>query len=219
MSAARAAPRPPGRARASDRATGARASDRATGARGTGDRATAGRTPSPPPCRAVSRAPSPDQRKTPMHQHAKAPAMALARLVLASGRPVDLADLRLSSTYGHMREGYPCKPVNDLRIRALVRAAERAHPGAPVHLVPPPREYPDQYAGGLGPVEVLPAVACLGTFQSAALDPARDPVAYRSRLVVVWFQSSPRLPSGCDAEPALRDLDWSGLARDGRALA
>ncbi|MER7894894.1 hypothetical protein ABTX62_01755 [Streptomyces sp. NPDC096046] len=149
-----------------------------------------------------------------MQQHATSPALALARLVLASGRSVDLADLRLSSTYGDMLEGYPCKPLNDLRIRGLLLAAERSRPGTPVHLVPPRREYPDQYAGGLGPVEVLPAVACLGTFHSAALDPARDPVAYRSRLTVVWFQSTPRLPSGCDTEPALRDLDWTGLARD-----
>ncbi|MER8219570.1 hypothetical protein ABTZ58_03015 [Streptomyces sp. NPDC094143] len=145
--------------------------------------------------------------------------MALARLVLASGRSVDLAELRFTSTYGDLPAGYPCKPVNDLRIARLVRAAERARPGTPVHLVPPAREYPDQYAGGLGPVEVLPAVACLGTFQSTALDPARDPVAYRSRLVVVWFQATPRLPSGCDAEPALRDLDWAALARDARTAS
>ncbi|MEU1849226.1 hypothetical protein ABZ499_08055 [Streptomyces sp. NPDC019990] len=145
--------------------------------------------------------------------------MALARLVLASGRSVDLAELRFSSTYGDLPAGYPCRPVNDLRIRGLVCAAERAHPGTPVHLVPPPREYPDQYPGGLGPVEVLPAVACLGTFHSTALDPVHDPVLYRSRLTVVWFQSSPSLPSGSDAEPALRDLDWSRLARDARVLA
>jgi hypothetical protein len=154
-----------------------------------------------------------------MRQHAKTPALALARLVLASGRPVDLAELRFTSTYGDMLEGYPCRPVNDLRIHGLLRAAERARPGTPVHLVPPPREYPDQYAGGLGPVEVLPAVACLGTFQSAALDPDHDPVAYRSRLTVLWFQSAPRLPSGRDAEPGLRDLDWAALARDARTFA
>ncbi|EPJ42787.1 hypothetical protein STAFG_0158 [Streptomyces afghaniensis 772] len=108
--------------------------------------------------------------------------------------------------------------MNDLRIRGLLRSAERpprhAGPSAP-----PRREYPDQYAGGLGPVEVLPAVACVGTFHSTALDPARDPVAYRSRLTVLWFQATPRLPSDCDAEPGLRDLDWAGLARDARALA
>jgi hypothetical protein len=154
-----------------------------------------------------------------MHPYGNTPAMALARLVLASGRSVDLAELRFSSTYGDLPAGYPCKPVNDLRIARLVRAAERARPGTPVHLVPPAREYPDQYAGGLGPVEVLPPVACLGTFQSTALDPARDPVAYRSRLVVVWFQATPRLPSGCDAEPALRDLDWAALARDARTAS
>ncbi|MFE6197281.1 hypothetical protein [Streptomyces sp. NPDC057838] len=154
-----------------------------------------------------------------MHSYANPPAMALARLVLASGRSVDLAELRFSSTYGGLPAGYPCRPVNDLRIARLMGAAERAHPGTPVHLVPPVREYPDQYAGGLGPVEVLPAVACLGTFQSTALDPGRDPVTYRSRLVVVWFQATTRLPSGCDAEPALRDLDWAGLARDARTVA
>ncbi|MFF8233172.1 hypothetical protein [Streptomyces caelestis] len=154
-----------------------------------------------------------------MQQHATSPALALARLVLASGRSVDLAELRFTSTYGDLLEGYPCKPVNDRRIRGLLRAAERARPGTPVHLVPPPRAYPDQYPGGLGPVEVLPAVACVGTFHSTALDPARDPVAYRSRLTVLWFQATPRLPSGCDAEPLLRDLDWAGLARDARALA
>ena len=154
-----------------------------------------------------------------MRQHVTSPALALARLVLASGRSVDLAELRFTSTYGDLLEGYPCKPVNDLRIRGLLRGAARARPGTPVHLVPPPRAYPDQYAGGLGPVEVLPPVACVGTFHSTALDPARDPVAYRSRLTVLWFQTTPRLPSGCDAEPALLDLDWAGLARDTRALA
>ncbi|MEG8276198.1 hypothetical protein [Streptomyces sp. AHA2] len=153
-----------------------------------------------------------------MPQHVKAPALALARLVLASGRPVDLAELRFTSTYGDL-EGYPCRPVNDLRIEGLLRAARRARPGTPVHLVAPPREYPDQYAGGLGPVEVLPPVACLGTFHSTALDPAHDPVAYRSRLTVLWFQTAPRLPSDCRAEPGLRDLDWSRLARDARTSA
>lgn len=140
--------------------------------------------------------------------------MALARVVLASGRSVDLSELRMSSTYGGLLEGYPCKPLNDRTIDRLLRSAGQAFAGAPVHLVPPPREYPDQYAGAFGPVEVLPAVTCVGSFRSEALDPAHDRALYRSRLTVVWFQTAPRVPSGCDAEPALRDLPWERLAED-----
>ncbi|KMS73642.1 hypothetical protein ACM01_18075 [Streptomyces viridochromogenes] len=144
--------------------------------------------------------------------------MSLTRVVLTSGRSLDLSELRLSSTYGGMcggmLEGYPCKPVNDLKIRGLVRAAEHAHPSVPVHLVPPQREYPDQYAGAFGPVEVLPAVACVGAFHSTALDRDRDPVLSRSALTIIWFQPTARVPYGCDAEEALRDVDWEGLARD-----
>ncbi|WP_081236507.1 hypothetical protein [Streptomyces viridosporus] len=140
--------------------------------------------------------------------------MALARVVLASGRSVDLSELRMSSTYGGLLEGYPCKPLNDRTIDRLLRSAGQAFAGAPVHLVPPLREYPDQYAGAFGPVEVLPAVTCVGSFRSEALDPAHDRALYRSRLTVVWFQTAPRVPSGCDAEPALRDLPWERLAED-----
>ncbi|KOG30204.1 hypothetical protein AQJ84_17345 [Streptomyces resistomycificus] len=140
--------------------------------------------------------------------------MSLARVTLSSGRSLDLSELRLSSTYGGMLEGYPCKPVNEMKIRSLLLAAERTSPATPVHLVPPPREYPDQYAGGFGPVEVLPAVACVGSFSSTALDPAHDPVLYRSALTVIWFQSTTQVPSGGDAEPALRDVAWEQLARD-----
>ncbi|GGV76069.1 hypothetical protein [Streptomyces griseoloalbus] len=140
--------------------------------------------------------------------------MALARVVLAAGRSVDLTELRMSSTYGGLLEGYPCKPLNDLRIAGLLRSAERDFPGAPVHLITPPREYPDQYAGAFGPVEVLPAVTCVGSFRSEALDPAHDRALYRSRLTVVWFQPTPRVPSGCDAAPGLRDVSWERLATD-----
>ena len=149
-----------------------------------------------------------------MHHRPKVPTMSLARVLLDSGRSVDLSEVGMSSTYGGLLEGYPCKPLNDRKIDRLLRSAERAFPGTPVHLVPPPREYPDQYAGAFGPVEVLPAVTCVGSFRSEALDPAHDRALYRSRLTVVWFQPSPRVPSGCDAEPSLRDLSWERLAED-----
>lgn len=143
------------------------------------------------------------------------PAMSLARIVLTSGRSVDLAELRLTATYGGgMPEGYPCRPVNDLRIAELLRTAARMSPPTPVHLIPPPRAYPDQYAGAFGPVETLPRVACVGRFSSAPVTPASDPFAYRSGLTVIWFQPTPRAPDAYDSDPALRDVDWSSLARD-----
>lgn len=140
--------------------------------------------------------------------------MSLSRIVLSSGRSVELSELQMSSTYGGMLEGYPCKLVNDLKVGGLVRSAERAFPATPVHLVPPPREYPDGTAGAFGPVEVLPSVACIGAFRSTAIAPEHDPVLYRSGLTVVWFQPTPDVPSGDSADHALRGIRWEELAQD-----
>ncbi|NEA11959.1 hypothetical protein G3I27_28050 [Streptomyces sp. SID10692] len=136
--------------------------------------------------------------------------MSLSRMVLSSGRSIRLTEVRMSSTYGGMLQGYPCKRVNDWRVSRLQRDAERAFPSAPVHLVPPTRQYPDEAPGGLGPVEVLPSVACVGVFASTALDPAMD----GSSLVVAWFQSAPEVPAGEDADHTLRGIPWNGLAQD-----
>ena len=110
-----------------------------------------------------------------MHHHRHrpgAPTMSLARMVLTSGRSrrprraAVLLDVRrtagglpVQAGQRHADQGPPARPPS------------APSPATPVHLVPPPREYPDQYAGGLGPVEVLPAVACVGSFRSTALDP------------------------------------------------
>ncbi|MFF3412848.1 hypothetical protein ACFYW8_43345 [Streptomyces sp. NPDC002742] len=136
--------------------------------------------------------------------------MSLSHIVLLSGRTIRLTGLRMSSTYGGMLEGYPCKRINDLKVSWLQRQAERAFSSTPVHLVPPSREYPDETAGAFGPVEVLPSVACAGVFDSAALDPSMD----GSTLVVAWFQPAPQVPAGEDADLALRGIDWEELARD-----
>lgn len=149
-----------------------------------------------------------------MHHRPRVRIMSLTRVILASGRSVDLTEVRLSSTYSGMLEGYPCKLVNDMRIKGLLRAAELAFPSGPIHLVAPPREYPDQYAGAFGPVEILPPVACIGSFRSGPLDPAHDPVLFRSGLTVVWFQPTTQVPDECEAEADLRELDWTELARD-----
>ncbi|WAZ22751.1 hypothetical protein STRCI_004042 [Streptomyces cinnabarinus] len=140
--------------------------------------------------------------------------MSLSRIVLPSGRPVDLMELQLSSTYGGMLEGYPCAIVNKMKITGLLRSAERAFPSSPVHLIPPVREYPDDYSGAFGPVEVIPKVACLGSFRSTAVDPSLDPVLHRSHLTVAWFQPTPQTPSGSVDDHPLRELAWEELAED-----
>ncbi|MFI1188938.1 hypothetical protein [Streptomyces californicus] len=140
--------------------------------------------------------------------------MPLSHIALSSGRSIELTELRMSSTYGGMLEGYPCKPINDMKVRGLQRQAERAFPSTPVHLVPPSCEYPDQTAGAFGPVEVLPSVACIGAFRSTAVAPELDSVLHRSALTVVWFQAGLDVPSGGDAYLALRSIRWEELSQD-----
>lgn len=140
--------------------------------------------------------------------------MPLSHITLSSGRSIELTELRMSSTYGGMLEGYPCKPVNDMRVSGLQRQAERSFPSTPVHLVRPSREYPDESAGAFGPVEVLPSVACIGVFRSTPVAPELDPVLHRSSLSVVWFQRVLDVPSGEEADLALRGIRWEELAKD-----
>ncbi|MFD0021625.1 hypothetical protein [Streptomyces sp. NPDC058382] len=140
--------------------------------------------------------------------------MSLSHIALSSGRSIELTELRMSSTYGGMLEGYPCKPINDMKVSGLQRQAEHAFSSMPVHLVPPSREYPDQTTGAFGPVEVLPSVACIGAFRSTPVSPELDPVLHRSALTVVWFQAALDVPSGEDAALALCSMRWEELAQD-----
>jgi hypothetical protein len=129
--------------------------------------------------------------------------MTLTRINLASGRTIGLPELRMSSTYGGLLEGYPFKRMNDLKLSSLATRAANAFPARPVYLLPATREHPDETAGAFGPVELLPAVTCIGSFTSAALSPEHDAVLYYSALTVVWFQAAPAIPTGDDAEQAL----------------
>ncbi|MFD8419120.1 hypothetical protein [Streptomyces sp. NPDC059466] len=140
--------------------------------------------------------------------------MALTRITLSSGRTVRMTALRLSSTYGGMLEGYPFARWNDRVVDRAVRGAGDAFPGTPVHLVEPLRDRPDMPPGAFGPVEKLPAVTCVGTFRSAAIDPAHDPVLHRSALTVVWFRATPDVPSDENTDPALLAVPWEEAARD-----
>ncbi|MFD9129520.1 hypothetical protein [Kitasatospora sp. NPDC059571] len=140
--------------------------------------------------------------------------MALAHVVLADGRSVELTSIQMHSTYGGLLEGYPFRRWNDRIVGRLRAALERAHPSGPVHLVDPVREETGETPGAFGPVELLPAVTCTGFFESHPVDGELDAVLHRSRLAVAWFQATPALPSGEDADPGLRAVRWSEWARD-----
>ena len=140
--------------------------------------------------------------------------MSLAHIVLASGRSIDLSDVRMTSTYSGMLEGYPFRRWNDRKIEGLIKATEKTSPWVPVHLVPPVREHPDHPAGSFGPVELLPSVTCVGLFDSQAIDPELDSVMHYSALTVVWFQASPVVPSGDDADHGLLSIRWDDVAKD-----
>ncbi|MFI6862926.1 hypothetical protein ACIBKZ_24045 [Streptomyces sp. NPDC050421] len=140
--------------------------------------------------------------------------MSLSHLTLSSRRSIDLAELRLRSTYGGLLEGAPTQRVNERITAHLVRTAETAYPGRPVHLIPPEttaRGWADHRGE---PIEDLPAVACIGAFNSTEIDPAHNSGWYFSALVVVWFQPTPDPPTNDNAPAALRGLPWEDLARD-----
>ncbi|MET8882351.1 hypothetical protein [Streptomyces rubiginosohelvolus] len=55
---------------------------------------------------------------------------------------------------------------------------------------------------------------CIGVFRSTVIDGGLDPVMHRSALVVAWFQDAAAVPSGEDADPGLRGVDWDAPALD-----
>ncbi|MFF3013036.1 hypothetical protein [Streptomyces sp. NPDC057939] len=140
--------------------------------------------------------------------------MSLTRLNLTSGRAAVIADIRLTSTYGDMLEGYPFSRLNDMKLSALLHQATRAFPDHPVHVVPPRRDLPDLPAGAFGPVETLPPVAVIALLTSEPVDPAHSDVSFYSALTVVWLQDEPAIPSGDTAAPSLLALPWTDLAQD-----
>ncbi|WP_405460413.1 hypothetical protein OG786_23780 [Streptomyces sp. NBC_00101] len=139
--------------------------------------------------------------------------MSLTRVLLASGRSIALSEVRVSSTYGGMLEGYPCRLVNDLKIGGLLRTAGAGVRDGRVHLVVPTRDRPEGRGGGFGPVEVLPPVTCVGAFASAAVDPGLEPVLHRSALTVVWFQHTTDVAEAGEV-PGFLDIPWEEVAED-----
>lgn len=133
--------------------------------------------------------------------------MPLTWITLASGLAIELLDLRLSQTYGGLLEGTPFKEYND---RKLTRLVEKHQKFGAVLLVDPERELPERRPGSMGPVELLPAVTCVGSFRAEPVDPSYD----LSALTVIWFQATASLPAGDQIDPGLRAIDWDASAKD-----
>lgn len=143
--------------------------------------------------------------------------MALARVELGSGREVSLSELHLTSTYGGLIEGYPCKRVNDHIVSGLAVRAGRIFPGGPVHVIEPVPDEPEvdpSERWPFGPPQWLPAVTCFGSFSSSPVNPGIDSVLHYSRLVVVWFQAEATVMDAQQISPAVRDLHWDDWAED-----
>jgi hypothetical protein len=144
--------------------------------------------------------------------------MTLAWIDLASGRSIELTDLKISSTYSGYLEGYPHAQMNDALIKGLGRRRESSYRSQPAHVIPPSRSRPGPGPGSapmpFGPVETLPPVYCEAFFRSQPIDDELDPVLHESWLVVVWFQQDLSLPIADFAATAVHELTWEDLAED-----
>lgn len=120
--------------------------------------------------------------------------MTLARITLDIGRDIELTELKISSTYGGLLEGYPNARMNDALRATLVKRHS-----LPAHVIAPPRNYAHPELDerlAFGPMEPLPAVYCQASSRSGRVNDELDPVLHRSWLVVAWFQED--LSSGGD---------------------
>lgn len=142
--------------------------------------------------------------------------MTLARVALASGRDIELTGLEVFLTYDGLLEGYPNARMNDALLTRLAKRRESAYQTQPVHLVAPSRSQPEYGARELpwGPMEVLPAVYCRGSFRSHPIDEELDGVLHRSWLTVVWFQDDLAVPVPDFVTAAVTDLAWEEFAED-----
>lgn len=141
--------------------------------------------------------------------------MTLAWITLDSGRGIQLTSLEIFSTYGGLLAGYPCALIND-RLLARLAGRKPVDGPLPVHVITPPRSYPDAGSGrlSLGPMEQLPSVYCRADFQSRCLDEALDDGFRESGLTVVWFQDDLASPIADFVTAAVTGLAWEELAAD-----
>jgi hypothetical protein len=142
--------------------------------------------------------------------------MAIADLILTSGRDVDLVRLEVI-TAGAWLEGYPSARWNDMELDALALSLVERYPHAGTHVIEPSRtrpEPPGAPPGPFGPIERLPVIRCIGVLTSHHISEDADPILTASTLVVAWYQPEAVLPFDDTTRAQLEALDWDRLARD-----
>jgi len=140
--------------------------------------------------------------------------------VLADGREVFLTALHQYKTYNGVLCGLPdTDEVRAWPIEGAVRAADQIFQCEPsrVAILPPELMLSTvtRIRGGKREevaVEFLPAVCSIATFESR--EPAFDPDADGSEVVVVWFQSAFGPPEAGHVTRSIQAIAWDEFAGD-----
>ena len=153
-------------------------------------------------------------------------------ITLADNRIIWLTRLRQWPTYYGMLAGIPYRENNNNKIARIVADAQtECLEGLTVCLIPPvatPESYramPASYLAKCGITagqhaeqwrarhyESLPAIVCIGHFDSGELDkPGSEPF---SSMVIVWFQNEFAMPIDASVLTQIERLDWNARAKD-----
>jgi hypothetical protein len=154
------------------------------------------------------------------------------QITLTTNRTISLVRLNQSLTYRGLLAGIPYREGNQHYIeRALEKAHALCMEGLEPHLIPPvatPVPWgapPTAYLERTGLTaeqhqaqwqarhhETLPAVTCIGAFDSDELNrPGSEPY---SSMVIVWFQDEFAAPIDLGVQAQIERLDWEWLAKD-----
>jgi hypothetical protein len=133
------------------------------------------------------------------------------KLLLLSGREIQLAEIWQESTYDGVVEGLPNSYINRNIVEQLRIDPKYKLHGYTPHVLPPlerPIELPHPYS--LGRPMLLPSVKCIARFRSSS--PTEEGAGDYSTMAVAWFQDQFALPIEASVVQQLLEMDWNSLA-------
>lgn len=145
-----------------------------------------------------------------LHSHAE---KFLKGVLHISGiKKIGLSSLKQSYTYAGLLVGSPTSRLNNRIIEGRLKSAQTASTSN-VYLIEPPRvKRESQQSDSLGEPEDIPAICCIGEFES--LDPVSDEDAHGSELTYLWFQDEFAMPIDECVCTAIESSNWDELAND-----